>query len=75
MLVDVYEKLVIVFVVGFIGLFVMNLMYGWLLEDGVIFMVVGGGFVLLVVGVLGIGSEIVIGCDWVFGVCFEYMML
>jgi sn-glycerol 3-phosphate transport system ATP-binding protein len=70
---EVYERPATTFVAGFIGSPGMNLLNGWITEDGAFFEVAGDGPKLPLAGVPGVGREIAAGRACVLGIRPEHM--
>jgi len=70
---EVYERPATTFVAGFIGSPGMNLLNGWITEDGAFFEVAGEGPKLPLAGVPCVGREVAAGRACVFGIRPEHM--
>jgi sn-glycerol 3-phosphate transport system ATP-binding protein len=70
---EVYERPATTFVAGFIGSPGMNLLNGWITEDGAFFEVAGEGPKLPVAGVPCVGREVAAGRACVLGIRPEHM--
>jgi sn-glycerol 3-phosphate transport system ATP-binding protein len=70
---EVYERPATTFVAGFIGSPGMNLLEGWVSEDGASFEVAGGGPKLPLTDVSCIGREVAAGRGCVLGIRPEHM--
>ena len=70
---EVYERPATTFVAGFIGSPGMNLLSGWVTEDGSAFEVAGEGPKLPISGAPGVGREVMAGRPCVLGIRPEHM--
>ncbi|MBN3764495.1 sn-glycerol-3-phosphate import ATP-binding protein UgpC [Burkholderia sp. Ac-20365] len=70
---EVYERPATTFVAGFIGSPGMNLLSGWVTEDGAFFEVAGEGPKLPLAGVAAVGREVAAGRACVLGIRPEHV--